>query len=141
MRTLLAATHLAGPKIDWAGLSPLIALLGGAAIVLLVGLVGTRWVRAQVVPALTLCTLAATLGLTLWQWGEDKSIMSGLHGMWSAGALAGSAAGTLAAHLGSDARAHHTLAAAALTWSWVNREEREAQSPALPAHGGDRDAR
>ena len=36
-----------------------------------------------------------------------KSIMSGLHGMWSAGALIGSAAGTLAAHLGSDARLHH----------------------------------
>ncbi|MFG2453380.1 MFS transporter [Streptomyces sp. M41(2017)] len=45
----------------------------------------------------------------------DKSIMSGLHGMWSAGALIGSAAGTLAAHLGSDARVHHALAAATLT--------------------------
>lgn len=45
----------------------------------------------------------------------DKSIMSGLHGMWSAGALTGSAAGTLAAHLGSDARLHHGLAAAVLT--------------------------
>jgi MFS family permease len=45
----------------------------------------------------------------------DKSIMSGLHGMWSAGALVGSAAGTLAAHLGSDARLHFALAAAALT--------------------------
>ncbi|MGV9898227.1 MFS transporter [Streptomyces tendae] len=45
----------------------------------------------------------------------DKSIMSGLHGMWSAGALIGSAAGTLAAHLGTDARTHHLLAAAVLT--------------------------
>ncbi|MET7883468.1 MFS transporter [Streptomyces avermitilis] len=45
----------------------------------------------------------------------DKSIMSGLHGMWSAGALVGSAAGTLAAHLGSDARLHHVLAAGVLT--------------------------
>ncbi|MFI5824432.1 MFS transporter [Streptomyces rishiriensis] len=45
----------------------------------------------------------------------DRSIMSGLHGMWSAGALVGSAGGTLAAHLGSDARLHHTLAAAVLT--------------------------
>ncbi|MFD5538235.1 MFS transporter [Streptomyces sp. NPDC127079] len=44
-----------------------------------------------------------------------KSIMSGLHGMWSAGALIGSAAGTLAAHLGSDARLHFALAAATLT--------------------------
>jgi MFS family permease len=54
-----------------------------------------------------------------------KSIMSGLHGMWSAGALVGSAAGTLAAHLGADARLHHALAAAVLTvlgvtaCSWV----------------------
>ncbi|MEU1047827.1 MFS transporter [Streptomyces sp. NPDC005897] len=47
----------------------------------------------------------------------DKSIMSGLHGMWSAGALVGSAAGTLAAHLGTDARTHHLLAAAVLTVS------------------------
>ncbi|MEU3187364.1 MFS transporter [Streptomyces sp. NPDC006923] len=45
----------------------------------------------------------------------DKSIMSGLHGMWSIGALLGSAGGTLAAHLGSDARLHHLLAAAVLT--------------------------
>ncbi|MFF5537721.1 MFS transporter [Streptomyces cinerochromogenes] len=44
-----------------------------------------------------------------------KSIMSGLHGMWSAGALVGSAAGTLAAHLGADARLHFALAAATLT--------------------------
>lgn len=44
-----------------------------------------------------------------------RSIMSGLHGMWSAGALLGSAAGTLAAHLGSDARVHHALTAAVLT--------------------------
>ncbi|MFG2333882.1 MFS transporter [Streptomyces sp. NPDC048604] len=44
-----------------------------------------------------------------------KSIMSSLHGMWSGGALLGSAAGTVAAHLGVDARAHHLLAAAVLT--------------------------
>lgn len=44
-----------------------------------------------------------------------KSIMSGLHGMWSVGALVGSAFGTLAAHLGTDARAHHVLASAVLT--------------------------
>ncbi|MDH2392766.1 MFS transporter [Streptomyces sp. HNM0663] len=44
-----------------------------------------------------------------------RSIMSSLHGMWSTGALLGSAGGTLAAHLGGDARLHHALAAAALT--------------------------
>ncbi|GAA1585590.1 MFS transporter [Streptomyces globosus] len=44
-----------------------------------------------------------------------RSIMSSLHGMWSAGALLGSAAGTAAAHLGADARWHHLFAALALT--------------------------
>ncbi|MFD7868739.1 MFS transporter [Streptomyces sp. NPDC059783] len=45
----------------------------------------------------------------------DKSIMSGLHGMWSVGALIGSAAGTVAAHLGADARLHHVVVALVLT--------------------------
>ncbi|MFI9830249.1 MFS transporter [Streptomyces sp. NPDC051913] len=44
-----------------------------------------------------------------------RSIMSSLHGMWSVGTVIGSAAGTLAAHLGSDARLHHVLASAVLT--------------------------
>ncbi|MFJ5262717.1 MFS transporter [Streptomyces sp. NPDC088387] len=44
-----------------------------------------------------------------------RSIMSGLHGMWSVGALLGSAGGTLAAHLGTDARLHHVIVAAVLT--------------------------
>jgi len=77
MSSLLATAHLKGPHVDFAGLSPLIALLGGAAIVLMVGLIGSRWVRAQLVPALTLGVLAAALGLTIWQWGSSKSIVSG----------------------------------------------------------------
>ncbi|MFC8175369.1 MFS transporter [Streptomyces sp. NPDC057325] len=44
-----------------------------------------------------------------------RSIMSSLHGMWSVGALIGSAAGTVAAHLGADARIHHLVAALVLT--------------------------
>ncbi|MCB5165276.1 MFS transporter [Streptomyces bambusae] len=44
-----------------------------------------------------------------------RSIMSSLHGMWSVGALLGSAGGTLAAHAGTDARLHHLLAALLLT--------------------------
>jgi NADH-quinone oxidoreductase subunit N len=74
---LLATAHLKGPHVDFAGLSPLIALLGGAAIVLLAGLVGSRRVRAHAVPGLTLVALGAALGLTIWQWHEQKSIVSG----------------------------------------------------------------
>jgi NADH-quinone oxidoreductase subunit N len=69
---LLATTHLKGPHIDFGGLSPLIALLGGATIVLLFGLLGSRWVRAQLVPALSLGALGAALGLTIWQWGAES---------------------------------------------------------------------
>jgi NADH-quinone oxidoreductase subunit N len=73
----MATAHLKGPHVDFAGLSPLIALLGGATIVLLVGLLGSRWIRSQVVPTLSLGALAAALGLTIWQWNAQKSIVAG----------------------------------------------------------------
>jgi NADH-quinone oxidoreductase subunit N len=73
----LATAHLKGPHVDFAGLSPLIALLGGAVIVLMVGLLGSRWVRSLLVPALSLVALGAALGLTIWQWHANKSILSG----------------------------------------------------------------
>jgi NADH-quinone oxidoreductase subunit N len=74
---LLAAATLKGPHVDFAGLSPLIALLGGAVIVLLVGLLGRKEAREQAVPALSLVVLAVSLGLTIWQWGAQKSIVAG----------------------------------------------------------------
>ncbi|MEU7133344.1 MFS transporter [Streptomyces sp. NPDC046261] len=44
-----------------------------------------------------------------------RSIMSGLHGMWSVGVLAGSAVGTAAAHAELDARLHLPVVSAVLT--------------------------
>src|SRR5580698_6262203 len=73
----LATAHLNGPHVDFAGLSPLIALLGGAVLVLMVGLIRSRFVRTQVVPALTLLALGTAAGLSIWQWNEGKSIVSG----------------------------------------------------------------
>jgi NADH-quinone oxidoreductase subunit N len=73
----VATATLKGPPVDFAGLSPLIALLGGAVVVLLVGLLGTRWIREHAVPALSLVALGAAAGLTIWQWDEQKSIVSG----------------------------------------------------------------
>ncbi|MEV6172254.1 MFS transporter [Streptomyces sp. NPDC051954] len=91
------------------------------------------WTLSLVLPSfapslLTLCLALFTYGATAGMadvamnaLGVEvenrlgRSIMSGLHGLWSAGALIGSAGGTLAAHLGADARVHHTLAAAILT--------------------------
>ncbi|HEY3828792.1 MAG TPA: proton-conducting transporter membrane subunit, partial [Solirubrobacteraceae bacterium] len=75
--TPLASAHLKGPHVDFAGLSPLIALLGGAVVVLLVGLLGSRWVREHVVPALSLFALGAAGGLSIWQWNTQKAIVAG----------------------------------------------------------------
>ncbi|HWX44207.1 MAG TPA: NADH-quinone oxidoreductase subunit N [Solirubrobacteraceae bacterium] len=72
-----ATAHLKGPPVDFAGLSPLIALLGGAVVVLIVGLLGPRWIREHVVPTFSLVALGAAAGLTIWQWDEQKSIVSG----------------------------------------------------------------
>lgn len=91
------------------------------------------WTLALVLPALapnlpTLCLALFVYGATAGMGDVamnalgveienrlGKSIMSGLHGMWSAGALIGAAGGTFAAHLGSDARVHHALASVTLT--------------------------
>jgi NADH-quinone oxidoreductase subunit N len=74
---LLATAHLKGPHVDFAALSPLIALFGGAIVVLLVGLLGSQWVREQLVPALALAALGAALGLTIWRWNTPASVVSG----------------------------------------------------------------
>jgi NADH-quinone oxidoreductase subunit N len=63
------------PHIDWEALSPLVALTGGACIVLLVGLLRARFVRRQVVPFLTLVALGATAGLAIWKWDTDTEVV------------------------------------------------------------------
>jgi NADH-quinone oxidoreductase subunit N len=74
---LAAAGKVAGPHIDWAGLSPLVAVLAGALVVLLLGLARSRALRESAVPALSVATLAAAAGLALWQWGERKDLIAG----------------------------------------------------------------
>jgi NADH-quinone oxidoreductase subunit N len=73
---LVAAATIKGPHIDWAALSPLVALVVGACVVLLIGLARSRFVRAHVVPALALVTLGATAGLAIWQWDANTQIIS-----------------------------------------------------------------
>lgn len=77
MTTLLAQAKIEGPDIDWAGLSPLIALIGGSLVVLLLGLFRARPVREQLVPFLALVSIGAALGLTIWQWGEQGDLIAG----------------------------------------------------------------
>ena len=62
------------PTIDYAGISPIIALTVGLCVVLL-SAVFKPLKRAA--PAPTLLTLATAAGLLIWQWGESKSLVTG----------------------------------------------------------------
>lgn len=66
-----------GPAIDYAGLSPFIALAAGGIVVLLVGLFRPAVIRARVVPALAVVTLGAALGLEIGFFHHHASIISG----------------------------------------------------------------
>jgi NADH-quinone oxidoreductase subunit N len=63
------------PFIDWEAMSPLVALTVGACVVLLVGLLRSRFARRQATPFLALVTLAATAGLSVWQWDVNTEIV------------------------------------------------------------------
>src|SRR5262245_5255436 len=62
------------PQLDYAGLSPLIALTVGICVVLLAGVFGPL---KRAVPALPMAALAATAGLLIWQWNESLDLISG----------------------------------------------------------------
>jgi NADH-quinone oxidoreductase subunit N len=74
---LLGAIHPPAPRIDYPAISPFIALLGGSVVVLLVGLLRSRFAREQLVPALALVALGGGLGLTIWQWNDHISTIAG----------------------------------------------------------------
>jgi NADH-quinone oxidoreductase subunit N len=63
------------PFIDWEAMSPLVALMVGACVVLLVGLLRARFARRQATPFLALVTLAVTAGLCVWQWNVNTEIV------------------------------------------------------------------
>ncbi|MEJ7893632.1 MAG: NADH-quinone oxidoreductase subunit N [Solirubrobacteraceae bacterium] len=65
------------PDIDFAAISPLIALAAGAVIVLMSGLMRSRAVRATGVPLLTVITLGVTIGLSVWQFDTNAEVLEG----------------------------------------------------------------
>jgi len=73
----MIAAAVKGPYIDWEALSPLVALAGGACIVLLVGLLRGRFVRRHVVPFLALVVLGVTAGLCIWKWDTHEDVVAG----------------------------------------------------------------
>ena len=78
------------PTIDYAALSPVIALTGGI-VAVLVGAVFSGRHQRTVVSVISLATLAAAAGLCIWQWtGGPKDLVAGalrLDGLGLAAAL------------------------------------------------------
>jgi NADH-quinone oxidoreductase subunit N len=62
------------PHIDYAGISPLIALTVGIVVVLMSGVFKPL---RRTAPALTILTLAATAGLLIWRWGDPETLVAG----------------------------------------------------------------
>src|ERR1035441_8722177 len=72
-----AAHHIKGPYIDWAALSPFVALTVGALLVLLLGLLRGAIARERMVPMLTIVTLAVSLGFEIARLQHHALIISG----------------------------------------------------------------
>jgi NADH-quinone oxidoreductase subunit N len=71
------STHIKGPHIDWASLSPIVVLAGGALIVLLAGLLRSPLVRGRIVPLLALLTLGGAIGAEIARFHHPATIISG----------------------------------------------------------------
>ncbi|HET8975433.1 MAG TPA: NADH-quinone oxidoreductase subunit N [Solirubrobacterales bacterium] len=67
-------TEFTAPHIDYAGLSPVIALTTALVVVLMAGLLP---LHRFVIAGLTLAGLGAAAGLAIWQWGEREDLVSG----------------------------------------------------------------
>ena len=75
--TAAATAHIKGPHIDWASLSPIMALTIGAVVVLALGLIRADFVRERVVPLVTLVALGFTIAFEVARFDHPRSIISG----------------------------------------------------------------
>ena len=78
---IYAASKISGPTIDWLAIAPLVALVGGACLVLMAGLMRAPFVRHTLVPLLTLTALAASAGLAIATWGDNVEVIAGAMAM------------------------------------------------------------
>jgi NADH-quinone oxidoreductase subunit N len=72
-----ATVSFLAPHIDYAGVSPIIALTAGTVLTLLAGLIEPKRSQRIVVSIFGLGTLAVTAGLLIWQFGESKDLVAG----------------------------------------------------------------
>ena len=77
MTGVLAAVQ--APEIDYQGLSPLFATVGGPVAVVLAGLIGGRFAQRVLVPLVAAAALLTAIGLTIanWEAGDSAPIIEG----------------------------------------------------------------
>jgi NADH-quinone oxidoreductase subunit N len=75
--SVLAAAHLHGPAIAWAGFSPFVALSGGGLLLLVVGLLRPAVVRERILPGLTILVLLSSIGLAIWRFHHPATLIAG----------------------------------------------------------------
>ncbi len=73
---LAAAAATEPPYIDWQALAPLIALLGGAVVVLLLGLARSRFARTTLVPLFSIVALGVSLAFAIVEWDSEKDLVA-----------------------------------------------------------------
>ncbi|MDQ4048056.1 MAG: hypothetical protein M3131_01545, partial [Actinomycetota bacterium] len=76
---MIPLAEVQAPEIDYQGLSPLFALIGGSVAVIMAGLLRGRFVQRTLGPALTVLSLLAAMGLTIVNWdpGDKAPIIEG----------------------------------------------------------------
>ncbi|MBV9467017.1 MAG: NADH-quinone oxidoreductase subunit N [Solirubrobacterales bacterium] len=72
-----AVHHLAGPHIDWVGLSPFLALTIGALAVLLIGLLRSPLARERIVPLASILALVCSIAFEIARFKHHAAIVSG----------------------------------------------------------------
>ena len=79
MIDLLQLGAVKAPVIDYQGLSPLFATVGGAVATMLAGLISGRFAQRVLVPLLAAASLLTAIGLTAanWEAGDSAPIIEG----------------------------------------------------------------
>ena len=128
--------HRHGPRATMRAL----AALAGVALALPACSPGLPWLCGALLvygAALGVCDVAMNAQGVEIEARLGRSVMSGLHGVWSVGTLLGGAVGVWAAHAGLDARVHLGLAgpllgvvgASAARWTLDTRSGAHAEEP------------
>ena len=76
---MIPIAEIQTPEIDYQGLAPLFATIGGSVVVFSVGLVRGRFVQRTLVPLLATVSLLVAIGFTVANWdpGDSRPIIEG----------------------------------------------------------------